>query len=116
MDRQVMVLEAAVVTSVLFVSIVLASLAYNPRVWIQDFPEEMQAAMDPLSRRERLGRAVVAVLLVAVVVGIPLVSILSERASRGDLSLREAVLHVWIVFMTVNLVDLVVVDWLIGVW
>jgi hypothetical protein len=44
-----MVLEATVVTSILFVFIVLTPPAYNPRLWIQDFPKEMQAEMTPLS-------------------------------------------------------------------
>lgn len=107
---------AAVSTTILFVVIVLLSLAYNPRLWIQDFPDEMQADMEPLSRGEQIVRLLVAVLLLAVVVGIPLLSVLSVQSSRGAQTFFEAFLHIWAIFMIVNLVDLVIIDWVIGIW
>lgn len=111
-----MVLEAAVVTIVLFVVIVLTSLAYNPRLWIQDFPEEMQAEMTPLSPGERLERVLVAGLLVGVVIGIPLLSVLRLKSMQGGITFRQGFVHIWLIVMAVNLVDLVLVDWVIGLW
>lgn len=111
-----MVVVAAGVTSLLFVASVLASLAYNPRLWVQDFPEPIQEAVDPLSRRERVARVVLAIPLFAVVFGIPLASVLGAKAARGGLTPLEGFVHLWSILMVVNLVDLVVVDWLVGVW
>lgn len=108
--------EATVVTSVLFVVLVLTSLAYNPRLWIRDFPEEIQAEMDPLSAGEQVARIFLAILLLAVVVGIPVLSVLSVKATQGSVTLVEAFLHIWLIFMAVNLIDLTVIDWMIGVW
>lgn len=110
-----MLLEAAVLTSALFVVIVLTSLAYNPRLWIQDFPAAMQAELAPLTRGERVVRALLAPVLVLVVVGVPLLSVLHLESVRGEVTFLEGFLHVWLVFMAVNIVDLVLVDWLIGV-
>lgn len=110
------VLEAAVVTSVLFVVIVIISLAYNPRLWIQDFPKEMQAEMAPLSRDERLARVLVAFLLLGVVIGIPLLSVLRLKSMQGSITFLEGFLHIWIIFMSVSLIDLVIIDWAIVVW
>ncbi len=110
-----MVLEAAVVTCILFVVIVLTSLAYTPRLWIQDFPKEIQAEMAPLSRGERLARVFVAFLLLVVVIGIPLLSVLQLQSMQGGITFLEAFLHIWIIFMSVNLVDLVIIDWAIVV-
>lgn len=111
-----MVLKAAVVTSILFVVIVLVSLTYNPRLWIQDFPKEMQAEMAPLSRGERLARGLVAILLLGVVIGIPLLSVLRLKSIQGSITFLEGFLHIWLIFMSVNIVDLVIIDWAIGVW
>lgn len=111
-----MILEAAVVTCSLFVVIVLGSLAYNPRLWIQDFPKEMQAEMAPLSRGERLGRGLVAILLVGLVIGMPLLSVLRLKSAQGSITFLEAFLHIWLVFMSVNIVDIVIIDWAIGLW
>lgn len=111
-----MVLKAAVVTSILFVVIVLVSLTYNPRLWIQDFPKEMQAEMAPLSRGERVARVLVAVLLLVVVIGIPLLSVLRLKSMQGGITFLEGFLHIWFIFMSVNVVDLVIIDWAIGVW
>lgn len=114
-DR-LLIFKAAVATSVLFVIIVLTSLAYNPRLWIQDFPEGVQAEMEPLSWGEQIARVLVAVLLLVVVVGIPVLSVLSVKSARGAITILEAFLHIWLIFMVVNLVDLVIIDWMIGIW
>lgn len=108
--------EATVATSVLFVVLVLTSLAYNPRLWIQDFPKEIQAEMEPLSSAEQIMRVLVAVLLLVVVIGIPVLSVLSVESTRGDVTILGAFLHIWVIFMVVNLIDLLLIDWVIGVW
>lgn len=110
-----MVYKAALATIVLAVAIVLLSFAYNPRLWIQDLPEGIQAEMEPLTPKERIVRVFVAGLLLSVVIGIPVLSVLGVKASQGDITFLEAFLHIWLIFMTVNLVDLVILDWLIGV-
>lgn len=110
------ILKVALATSGLFLAIVLASLAYNPRVWVQDFPNEVQAEMEPLSRGERLVRALLAAVLVLVVVGIPLASVLRIKSTTGGVGFRDAFTHLWVVFMVVNIVDLVIIDVLIGRW
>lgn len=109
-------IEATAATVSLFVALVLASLAYNPRLWTQDFPEEMQAEMEPLSSTERVARVLLAASLLAVVIGIPVHSVLSVKATQGGVTLVAGFFHVWLVFMSVNLVDLVLIDWAIGVW
>lgn len=111
-----MIIEAAITTSALFVLIVLGSLRYNPRLWIQDFPEEIQVEMEPLSKEERLTRLLMGGLLLVVVVGIPLVSVLSLKPAGEGITFLEGFLHIWLIFMVVNLVDLVLIDCVIGIW
>lgn len=112
----IMIIVAAVVMGLLFVAIVLVSLAYHPRLWIQDFPAPIQEEMEPLSRGERIGRVILAILLLIVVVGIPVASTLNIKSSRGNITILEGFLHIWLLFMVINLIDLVIVDWTIGVW
>lgn len=110
------VLLAAAVTSLLFGALVLGSLTYNPRLWKQDFPSAVRQEMAPLSRRERIERVLLAGLLGAVVIGIPLLSVITVKSGQGEVTFFEGFLHIWLVFMAVNIVDLIVIDWLIGIW
>ena len=103
-------LAVSLVTGVLIV----ASLAHNPRIWIGDAPREMQEAATPLSREEKNLRLKWGVpILFSMVVIAPLVTLLLHRQS--PLSYTEAFGMMWIAGMIFNLVDLVIIDWLIVV-
>ncbi|MGI9518400.1 MAG: hypothetical protein ACR2NP_15195 [Pirellulaceae bacterium] len=100
--------------SVVLTVLILASLAHNPRLWLGDAPKEMQKAATPLSKEERSLRIkwAVPILLVMVVV-IPIVTFLIHQES--PLSFVEAFGFMWIAWTTFNLVDLVIIDWLVVV-
>lgn len=38
------------------------------------------------------------------------------KSTQGSITFLEGFLHIWIVFMSVNLVDLIIIDWAIVVW
>ncbi len=101
--------------SVVLSILILGALAYNPRLFLQDFPKPIQEALPPLTNREKRERLLVAVPFLIAVLGIPLWGVLSWSAAQGDIGFLEAFAYLWVVWMVFNAVDLVILDWLIVV-
>jgi hypothetical protein len=100
-----------VLTSVL----ILASLAHNPRIWLGDAPQEMQDALPPLSKAENRLRGVWSIPIIgSMLLLLPLIAI--WRNQFYDFSYFEGFVFLWIGLMLFNLVDLVIIDWIIIVW
>lgn len=95
--------------------IILGSLAYNPRLWRQDFPKEIQAVVPPLTAQEKRQQWWIVPPFFGALLLPPIWSILRLESVLGTLSFGEMWLHVFIIWMTFNLIDLIVLDWLIVV-
>ncbi|MDX1991191.1 MAG: hypothetical protein SF029_02300 [bacterium] len=93
---------------------IIVSLFVNVRVWMQDFPAEVQAAIPPLSPAEKRQRLFFAVPILAAFFGVLGYTILQLRAlPDGEISFVGAYLTLLIVFQMFNLFDAVVIDWLL---
>ncbi len=94
--------------------LILLSLYVNPRIWIQDFPAPLRAALPPLSAAEKRQRATFGVLLVGSMIGALLLSTRRLRAANGgELSFGTALLHLYLLFTMFNLWDTLIIDWLV---
>lgn len=95
-------------------AIILVSLRYWPMVWIHDAPAEVRAVARPLTEAERRVRWVVTVLFFGWMAVILVASLAALRAlSGGSPSFIDTALSTFIIFMTFNLVDLLLLDWLL---
>jgi hypothetical protein len=94
--------------------LILGSLYYNPRLWLQDYPKEIQAKVPPLTPREKRERLIVAALFL-VVAALTLINSIArlEAANGGSVSFLTAYLHVFGVLSIFNLFDAVVLDLII---
>ena len=91
--------------------IVLGSLKYNARLWLQDYPRPIRERVPPLSPAEKRDRVVVAVLLLVVLFGGVLLETLRLRASQaGALPFGAAYLHIFLFLSVFNLFDALVLD------
>jgi len=98
-------------------ALILLSLFYNPRIWLHDAPQAMQAAVPPLTKRERRARTLFGIPIFAAFLVPPIASVLHVEAALSGLSFSEAWLHLFIILMTFNLVDLLLIDWgIIVLW
>ena len=94
--------------------IILGSLYYNPRLWLNDYPKEMQAKVPPLSPVENRQRWLVAGLFLAVLIGWLYFSTSQLRAHNGGaIPFVAAWLNGFLVFNIFNLFDALVIDYLI---
>jgi hypothetical protein len=103
-------IDGALLSALLSI-LILASLYYNPRLWLQDYPAEIRARVLPLSRREKRERAFVALLFVAVIIGALIFSVAQLRATHGgSVPFVTAYLHIFGVLSIFNLFDAIVLD------
>lgn len=105
---------AIAVATVAAISVVLVAIGLrNPRVMLQDFPKDVQAAVPPKTPAERRETVWWATLLIGIVFVMPLAAALVARAQVPDLSFAGAFANAFVVLVVFNLVDWLVIDWLI---
>jgi len=110
------VLSAGLVLSVLLSALILGTLVWNYRLWSHHAPEEMAEFIPPLNDREKVHRYWVALVFFILMFGVPIAGIkLFQAKTGGSLGYWELFLFLWGVWMTFNIVDLMILDWLIVV-
>jgi len=82
----------------------------NPRIMLQDYPRDVQAAVPPKTAQERRQTIYWAIPLFLVFLGFPLAAALTAEAAGADvLTIALCALGVGVV---INLFDLLILDWL----
>ena len=93
--------------------IIIFSLKANPRMWLQNYTEEIQAQVPPKTKKEERQGLLVGIPFLLFLFGIPLAStFLFETQSGGEVSYLLLAAHAFGVSMVFNLVDLLLLDWL----
>jgi hypothetical protein len=92
----------------------LVLLRFNPRIFLRHLPKEIREIVPPRSEEERRMSIVLGVPLGLLFIGSTFASALFWRASaQGSQSFWELFAHVFGLFFLFNLVDLLILDWLI---
>lgn len=104
--------------SVLLSIMILVSLWVNPEMWLHDAPKEVQEKHGPMSAKARRQRAIFIVPFFAVVIGVPWWALYQLPGATGQpYTFGTIFMTLFVMFMLFNLIDLVVIDWLIvEVW
>lgn len=108
------VLTDGVLLSLALGVIIIASLMYNPRIWLQDYPENVRKRVPPLNDAEKRAQRILMIpFLLLFLVG-PYLSTTALRAEQGGvLPFTVAYLNAFLVLNIFNLFDAVVIDLLI---
>ncbi len=94
--------------------IILGSLRYNPRLWLQDYPPEIQARVAPLTAQEKRQRIVVGAAFLAVTMGVMYGSTMRlHRDNGGNPSFWAIFLNTYGVLQVFNVFDAVVLDYIL---
>ncbi len=108
------ILSDGLVLSVGLTAVIIGSLRFNPRLWLQDYPPEMKALAAPLTATEKRQQTLVSMLFLAVVATVLYGSITRLHAiNGGQPSLVTLFLHTYSVLMIANLFDLLVLDYFV---
>ena len=103
------VLQDGALLSVVASTCLLLMLRFNPRMFLAHYPKEIQQVVPPRSRKERRTS-----LLLGMFVGVPCIAALLWRtATLGSHSFWELFAYAFGVLFILNLVDLLILDWLI---
>lgn len=92
-------------------ALIIGSLMYNPRIWLQDYPESVRKLVAPLTDAEKRAQKIMMIpFLLLLLVG-PYLSTAALRAEQGgSLSFATAYLNTALVLNVFNLFDAVVID------
>jgi hypothetical protein len=106
-------LDGAVLSAIASLFLV-AVLRFNPRLFLQDYPEDIQNKVPPKTEKERRQSWVVGIPFLILLVAVPFISTLTlKRQSGGDASFLHLFLNAFGVTFVFNLVDLLLLDWLV---
>jgi hypothetical protein len=104
-----------ILSGVLF-TLILGLVRINPEIMLKDYPPDIQAKYGPMSERSKRQRLPVAVFFIAVLLGIVTLSFQSVGINpEGDIPFFAAFIHLFVMFSVFNLLDWLVLDWLIVV-
>ncbi|MGC9358169.1 MAG: nitroreductase, partial [Anaerolineae bacterium] len=100
--------------SVLASALLLAILRLNPRLMLQDYPEEFQNQIPPKTDKEKRQSLIVGIPFLLLLVAVPFISTLMlKRQGGGAVSFLPLFLNAFGVVFIFNLVDLLLLDWLV---
>lgn len=95
--------------------IFLLMVTMSPRIWgYQDYPQRIKVKVPPQTRHERMIAGVVGFPFILFVVVFPLYSVLTLKTLMGgEIPFIDAFIHLLVLFMSANMGDIVILDWLI---
>jgi hypothetical protein len=98
--------------SVVASTYLLVLLRFNPRIFLGHYPKEIRQVVPPRSEKERRMS-----ILLGLLVGVPFAVVLLWRtATLGSHSFWELFAYAFGVLFIFNLVDLLILDWLVVCW
>lgn len=99
----------------IFASIVIGvTLWINPRIWLQDYPKDIQALVPPKTPREKQLANLIGIPFLMLMVGFPFISTWAlKQANHLNVSFPMLFLNAFGVIWIFNLWDLLILDWLI---
>ena len=120
MDTRVLLAYAIAyggVLSLVMSVMIVVSLRLSPESWLGDYPRDIQEKHGPMSRRSQRLKWVfgVPILLPPLLFGAALLARLQGVAGSA-IPFWQAALAVFVMWMIFNLVDLVIIDWLLFVY
>jgi hypothetical protein len=107
------VLIDGAVLSLLASLYLLAVLWFNPRLFLQDYPPAIQAAVPPKTEQEKRLSLILGLPFLFLLLVVPLLSTLAFVRGAGDVPFLAAFLHAFGVIFTFNVVDWLLLDWVV---
>lgn len=104
-----------ILSSILFATI-LVVVRINPEIMLRDYPPDVQAKYGPMSDRSKRQRLPVAILVLALMFGVIVASLAPILdGAEGARLFPTAFVHFFVMFSVFNVLDWLVLDWLIVV-
>jgi hypothetical protein len=86
----------------------------NPRIYLQNYPKEIQNAAIPKNEKEKRNTRILRLFFIIIFIGFPVITTsLYSIQNNESISFLYYILHFVIILQLANLNDLLVLDWLI---
>ena len=103
-----------VILSMLASFYLVGILWFNPRLFLQDYPDEIQERVPPKTDQEKRNSLVVGIPFLLLLFAVPFISTLTLQRQHGsEIPFHYLSLNAFGVGFIFNLIDLLVLDWLI---
>jgi len=104
------------ILSVLTTALILVTLYLRPMAWAGDAPPDVRAAAGPLSDEDRRFKRVAGVVMLVILIGVFGAALAALARLGGEaVGFIDAAVSTFLIFMVFNLVDLLLIDWLLVV-
>jgi len=101
------------VLSILASLFIIITLRLNPRIWLQDYPKDVQAKVPPKTPQEKRLSLLLGIPFLLLLITIPFVSSLTLKyQTQGPISFWALFINSFGVVFIFNLVDWLILDWL----
>jgi len=107
LNTQLLLTDGLLLT-IIFSVVVVGTIIWKPRLWMHDFPADIQALMPPKTDLEKRQTMMLAIPFFTLLFGG--LGLTGSRYGIGN-GFLAMVLHIYLVWQIVNLVDLVILDW-----
>jgi hypothetical protein len=112
MDLTRTLLDGMILTILASIYIII-TLKYNPRIWLQDYPKDIQNMVPPKTGREKRLSLILGIPFIILLLGVPFLSTLAMGLrSRGDVGFIPLFVNAFSVTFVFNIIDWLVLDWL----
>ncbi|MEZ4732018.1 MAG: hypothetical protein R3E79_33285 [Caldilineaceae bacterium] len=106
-------LYGALLSTILSIMI-LWSLWLNPEIWVHDAPREIQEKYGPISKKSKRQRTLFVIPFFLMVIALPWLALYQLPLATGQpYTFQSVFTTLFVMFMLFNIVDLLVIDWLI---
>ena len=103
-----------IVFSLLFSALLLVMIRINPEGMLDGLPPDIKTRYGPVSEKTQRQRKPFVLLFFLIMIGVPLLSIRRyDLLTIGVPTFIELFVNVFIIFMIFNVVDLLILDWLV---
>jgi hypothetical protein len=100
--------------STLASAFILITLRLNPRIWLQDYPEDVQAQVPPKTEQEKRLSLVLGIPFLLLLIAVPLISTFMLEARHPQTATFFALAaNAFGVAFVFNVVDWLILDWLV---
>lgn len=104
------------ILSTLLTALFLALFLISPASWVNDYPPDIREKFGEMDAAARRWRSIAAIPTLVIMLGVPIWSVTRLVALAGPgVAFWQVAFSVFIVATTFNLIDLVILDWLIFV-
>jgi len=96
--------------AVIFSTFILATLFINPRIWLHDYPDKIKKIAPLKTEKEKKQTVLLSVFFIFIFIGYPIITFLLYE---NTVTFFGLFLHFFIIFQFTNLIDLLILDWII---